>query len=81
MRALTFINFMIMFLTQITAETMTEVGDPKELICEGVEKLKVQLLVLGSSSRGFLKRAFLGSVSNHCVQNVKCPVLVVKKTV
>ncbi|KAJ0430866.1 putative transcription factor interactor and regulator CCHC(Zn) family [Helianthus annuus] len=65
----------------ITAETMTEVGDPKELIYEAVEKLKVQLLVLGSSSRGFLKRAFLGSVSNHCVQNVKCPVLVVKKTV
>ncbi|KAI7745517.1 hypothetical protein M8C21_015305 [Ambrosia artemisiifolia] len=64
----------------ITAETITEVGDPKDLICEAVEKLKVQLLVMGSSSRGALKRAFLGSVSNHCVQNVKCPVLVVKKT-
>jgi len=24
-------------------------------------------------------RAFLGSVSNHCAQNVKCPVLIVKK--
>ncbi|KAI3731605.1 hypothetical protein L1987_62794 [Smallanthus sonchifolius] len=64
----------------ITAETVTEVGDPKELICEVVEKSKVQLLVLGSHGRGALKRAFLGSVSNHCVQSVKCPVLVVKKT-
>ncbi|XP_076912037.1 universal stress protein A-like protein [Bidens hawaiensis] len=64
----------------VTAETITEVGDPKDLICEAVEKSKVRLLVLGSHSRGALKRAFLGSVSNHCVQNVKCPVLVVKKT-
>ncbi|KAL8229952.1 hypothetical protein R6Q57_014852 [Mikania cordata] len=64
----------------ITAETVTEVGDPKELICEAVEKWMIQLLVLGSHSRGALKRAFLGSVSNHCVQNVNCAVLVVKKT-
>ena len=26
-----------------------------------------------------LGRAFLGSVSNHCAQNVKCPVLIVKR--
>lgn len=24
-------------------------------------------------------RAFLGSVSNHCAQNIKCPVLIVKR--
>nr|XP_043624307.1 universal stress protein A-like protein [Erigeron canadensis] len=64
----------------ITAETMSEMGDPKELICEAVEKYNIQLLVLGSQGRGALKRVFLGSVSNHCVQNVKCPVLVVKKS-
>ncbi|KAI3720049.1 hypothetical protein L6452_20957 [Arctium lappa] len=64
----------------IAAETVTEVGDPKELICEAVEKFKIQLLVLGSHSRGALQRVFLGSVSNYCVQHVKCPVLVVKKT-
>ncbi|GKE04634.1 universal stress protein A-like protein [Tanacetum coccineum] len=63
----------------ITAKTMTEIGDPKELICEAVEKSNVQLLVLGSHSRGAITRVFLGSVSNYCVQNAKCPVLVVKK--
>lgn len=42
--------------TQITAETITEIGDPKDLICEAAEKLKIQLLVLGSHSRGTLKR-------------------------
>ncbi|KAL3510766.1 hypothetical protein ACH5RR_030167 [Cinchona calisaya] len=63
----------------VIARTVTEVGDPKDAICEAVEKLKVQLLVLGSHSRGAIKRAFLGSVSNYCVHNAKAPVLVVRK--
>uniref|UniRef100_A0A2N9FDQ5 UspA domain-containing protein n=1 Tax=Fagus sylvatica TaxID=28930 RepID=A0A2N9FDQ5_FAGSY len=40
----------------IVAETMTEVGDPKEVIREAVEKLNIQLLVLGSHGRGAIKR-------------------------
>ncbi|KAJ6891118.1 hypothetical protein NC651_024583 [Populus alba x Populus x berolinensis] len=71
----------------VDVEIMTEIGDPKEAICEAVEKLNIQLLVLGSHDRGPVqrikkkkkKRAFLGSVSNYCVNNAKCPVLVVKK--
>ncbi|PKI60391.1 hypothetical protein CRG98_019216 [Punica granatum] len=43
----------------IEAETLTEVGDPKEAICEAVEKLNVQLLVLGSRSRGAIQRLFI----------------------
>ncbi|XP_015895651.1 universal stress protein A-like protein isoform X1 [Ziziphus jujuba] len=65
----------------IVAETITEIGDPKETICEAVEKLNIELLVLGSHSRGAIGRAFLGSVSNYCVHHAKCPVLVVKKPV
>ncbi|EEF35359.1 conserved hypothetical protein [Ricinus communis] len=63
----------------IVAQTLTEIGDPKEAICDAVEKHNIHLLVLGSHSRGAIKRAFLGSVSNYCVHNAKCPVLVVKK--
>ncbi|PON78636.1 Universal stress protein [Parasponia andersonii] len=63
----------------IEAETVTEDGNPKEKICEAVDKFKVQLLVLGSHSRGTIQRAFLGSVSSYCVHHAKCPVLVVKK--
>ncbi|TXG57379.1 hypothetical protein EZV62_018692 [Acer yangbiense] len=65
----------------IVAETRSEVGDPKEAICEAVEKLKIHLLVIGSHSRGTIQRAFLGSVSNYCVHNAKCPALVVRKPV
>ncbi|KAH7516515.1 hypothetical protein FEM48_Zijuj10G0143300 [Ziziphus jujuba var. spinosa] len=69
------------FSSAIVAETITEIGDPKETICEAVEKLNIELLVLGSHSRGAIGRAFLGSVSNYCVHHAKCPVLVVKKPV
>ncbi|KAK1275730.1 hypothetical protein QJS04_geneDACA001638 [Acorus gramineus] len=64
----------------VVAETITEVGDPKETICETVDRLKVNLLIMGNHGRGAIQRAFLGSVSNYCVNNAKCPVLVVKKT-
>ncbi|CAN1826428.1 Universal stress protein A-like protein [Linum perenne] len=63
----------------VEVETETEIGDPKQAICDAVDKHGIQLLVLGSHSRGPIQRAFLGSVSNYCVHNAKCPVLVVKK--
>ncbi|GJS44504.1 universal stress protein A-like protein [Tanacetum coccineum] len=63
----------------ITAEGIAEIGDPKVAICNAVEKLNVQLLIVGSHGRGALTRAFIGSVSNYCVNHAKCPVLVVKK--
>ncbi|XP_012833288.1 PREDICTED: universal stress protein A-like protein [Erythranthe guttata] len=61
----------------INAETTTEVGDPKDAICEAVEKQNIDLLVIGSHNQGALKRAILGSVSNYCVHNAKCQVLIV----
>lgn len=64
----------------ITAEGIAEIGDAKVTICNAVEKLNVQLLVVGSHGRGAVTRTILGSVSNYCVHHAKCPVLVVKKT-
>lgn len=40
----------------VYAETITEVGDPKEAICKAVEKLNIQFLVLGSHGRGAFGR-------------------------
>ena len=60
-------------------EKLVAVGDARDVICDKAEKLGVDMLVMGSHSYGFIKRAFLGSVSNHCVNNVKCPVMIVKR--
>ncbi|XP_054794579.1 universal stress protein PHOS34-like [Prosopis cineraria] len=64
---------------QVKVETKVENGDPRDVICEAAEKLGVDVLVMGSHGYGVIKRAFLGSVSNHCAQKAKCPVLIVKK--
>ncbi|KAK7269419.1 hypothetical protein RIF29_22145 [Crotalaria pallida] len=60
-------------------ETKVGHGDPRDVICEMTQKLGADILVMGSHGYGIIKRAFLGSVSNHCAQNAKCPVLIVKK--
>ncbi len=60
-------------------ETRIGNGDPRDVICEMTQKLGADILVMGSHGYGLIKRAFLGSVSNHCAQNAKCPVLIVKK--
>lgn len=49
-------EFIVFSHLQIAVETVTEVGDPKEVICEAVEKYKIQLLVVGSHGRGALGR-------------------------
>jgi len=63
----------------VIVETLSEIGDPKDAICDATEKLQIDLLITGSHGYGMLKRAFLGSVSNYCVQYAKCPVLVTRK--
>nr|GMD97793.1 universal stress protein A-like protein [Ipomoea batatas] len=65
--------------TSINAETVTIIGDPKEAICDAVQRFHINLLVLGDHESPKIKRALLGSVSNYCLLNAKCPVLVVKK--
>lgn len=50
---------LVFSLLEILAETITEVGDPKVVICEAVDKLNVELLVLGSHGRGAIERYIL----------------------
>lgn len=49
-------TFIFIYNLQITAEGITEVGDPKVAICNAVEKLDIQLLVVGSHGRGAVTR-------------------------
>ncbi|XXG86537.1 hypothetical protein AAC387_Pa11g1409 [Persea americana] len=65
---------------KVNVKTKVVVGDPKEVICDVTEKLQADLLVMGCRDFGAIKRMFLGSVSNFCVNHVQCPVMVVKGT-
>ncbi|XVF84778.1 hypothetical protein PTKIN_Ptkin17bG0065900 [Pterospermum kingtungense] len=40
----------------VKVETVTEVGDPKEVICSAVENYKINLLVVGDQDDGVLQR-------------------------
>ncbi|GAB2232248.1 hypothetical protein Droror1_Dr00011277 [Drosera rotundifolia] len=62
----------------VTAKTHVVVGDPKEKICEVVDSLHADLLVMGNRAFGPIKRLFLGSVSKYCSNHASCPVVIVK---
>lgn len=44
------------FFPQVSAETVTEVGDPKAAICDAVQKYNINFLVLGARGVGKLRR-------------------------
>ncbi|CAA3017803.1 universal stress protein PHOS34-like [Olea europaea var. sylvestris] len=53
-------------------------GDAREKICESVESIPLECLVIGNRGLGKIKRAIMGSVSNYVVNNATCPITVVK---
>lgn len=46
----------VMIYSQVNVKTQVVVGDPKDKICETVESLNADLLVLGSRAYGPIKR-------------------------
>ncbi len=53
-------------------------GEPGAAICQLARDLSARAIVVGSRGRGRLKRAFLGSVSDHVVRNAPCSVIVTR---
>ena len=51
-------------------------GDPGRALCDVAAERRATVIVAGTRGRGGLKRAVLGSVSDHLVRNAPCPVLV-----
>ena len=52
------------------------VGDAGHEICQLAESLPAGVVVLGTHGRSGIKRAIMGSTSDHVVRHCPCPVLV-----
>jgi nucleotide-binding universal stress UspA family protein len=51
-------------------------GEPADAICRLASEVSARAIVVGSRGNGGLKRAVLGSVSDHLVRHAPCPVIV-----
>ncbi len=54
-------------------------GEAGPAICRLASELSAAAIVIGSRGLGGLKRAVLGSVSDHVVRHAPCPVLVARE--
>lgn len=64
----------------LECETIVHQGEePYEFIVSEAEKLKVDVIVMGSHGRSGLKRLLMGSVTSRVIGHAPCNVLVVKK--
>lgn len=57
-------------------ELVAVVGSPGPAICELAAALPASVVVIGTSGKTGLRRAVLGSTSDHVVRHAICPVLV-----
>jgi nucleotide-binding universal stress UspA family protein len=59
-------------------ESLVRRGQPGPALCDLAEELSAQAIVMGSRGRGGLRRALLGSVSDHVVRNAPCTVIIAR---
>jgi nucleotide-binding universal stress UspA family protein len=56
-------------------ESRLEFGSPREIICHIANDEGFELLVLGRRGLGEIRDVLFGSVANHALHHVRCPVL------
>lgn len=64
--------------THIRYQTYTQCGIPAEVIAKFVEENHSDLIVIAARGLGRIEGYLLGSVSQYLLENVKCPVLLLK---
>jgi nucleotide-binding universal stress UspA family protein len=70
------LDYTVAALDLADVELMSVVGSPGRAICELAESLPASAVVIGTSGKGGLRRAMLGSTSDYVVRNAACPVMV-----
>ncbi|RLB66596.1 MAG: universal stress protein [Deltaproteobacteria bacterium] len=63
---------------EVPLETIVIEGEPAASINHLVHKHDIDLLVVGSTGKGAVKRAFLGSVSAELIEHAPCGVYIVR---
>lgn len=62
----------------VPLESRVAYGDPVEELLDFANREEIDVIVIGSTGKGFLKRKLLGSVSDKVVRNAKCSVYIVR---
>ena len=65
------------YLSDTTIQTLIEEGDAAETIVETAQKVKADIIVMGSHSRKWLEQIFLGSVTEKVLRHTLIPILIV----
>jgi nucleotide-binding universal stress UspA family protein len=63
---------------EVPLETLITYGDPADELIAFADREEIDVIVIGSSGKGFLKRKVLGSVSHKVLENAKCSVYIVR---
>lgn len=63
---------------EVPLENIIAYGDPVEEILGSAEEAEVDVIVIGSSGKGKVKRTFLGSVSSRVAMQAHCSVYIVR---
>ena len=63
-------------LAPVKAEIQVLQGDPGTTLCAYARESSAAAVVMGRRGQGRIKRALLGSVSDHVMRNAHCPVVV-----
>jgi len=62
----------------VPLEVKVAYGDPVDELLDFAVREEIDVIVIGSTGKGFLKRKVLGSVSDRVVRNARCSVYVVR---
>ncbi|CAM6120480.1 unnamed protein product [Calypogeia fissa] len=66
--------------SNISCEGEVVKGDAGSWIADEGERLKADVIIVGSSASGLVKRALLGSISDYVLHNAPCTVAVVRQS-